>query len=132
MVVQADADGATDIRDLDRLYSQLLNHAVKRDEYPHIVGIALGSRAHLETASVSKRAFYRTVLMYGFHVLVYIFCTKSIRDTQCGFKLFTRQAAKLLFPNIHLERWAFDIELIYLADHLHIPMVEVSLIHYFV
>ena len=74
---------------------------------------------------MASRAFYRTILMKGFHILVMIFCTPSIRDTQCGFKLFTRVAAQTLFANIHLERWAFDIELIYLAESLGVPMAEV-------
>lgn len=63
--------------------------------------------------------------MYGFHLLVSLLCTKSVRDTQCGFKLFTKSAARKLFSNLHLERWAFDIELIYLAETLQIPMTEV-------
>lgn len=64
--------------------------------------------------------------MRGFHVLVTLFCTRNIKDTQCGFKLFTRKAAKTLFASLHLERWAFDIELIYLAEQLKIPLKEVS------
>jgi dolichyl-phosphate beta-glucosyltransferase len=63
--------------------------------------------------------------MKGFHVLVTLLCTRNIRDTQCGFKLFTRQAAKIVFNSLHLERWAFDIELIYVAEMLGIPIREV-------
>lgn len=64
--------------------------------------------------------------MRGFHVMVTLLCTTKIKDTQCGFKLFTKRAAKTLFSSLHLERWAFDIELIYLAEMLDIPMTEVS------
>ena len=64
--------------------------------------------------------------MRGFHVLVTLLCTSKIKDTQCGFKLFTRKAAKMLFGSLHLEGWAFDIEIIYLAEMLAIPMTEVS------
>ena len=64
--------------------------------------------------------------MYGFHALVCLLCTRNVQDTQCGFKLFTRHAARLLFPGIHLERWAFDVELIYVAEQLGIPIVEVG------
>jgi dolichyl-phosphate beta-glucosyltransferase len=63
--------------------------------------------------------------MKGFHFLVMILCTRNIRDTQCGFKLFTNQVAKLIFGNLHLNRWAFDIELIYQAEALGIHMDEV-------
>lgn len=88
--------------------------------------IILFDRAHLEEKSIATRAFYRTILMRGFHVLVTLFCTRNIKDTQCGFKLFTRKAANILFKSLHLERWAFDIELIYLAESLKIPLTEVS------
>lgn len=47
----------------------------------------------------------RTLLMHGFHFLVWLFAVKKIRDTQCGFKLFTRASAKLLFTSLHVERW---------------------------
>lgn len=39
----------------------------------------------------------------------------NIRDTQCGFKIFSRDAAKILFATQHLERWAFDVELLFLC-----------------
>ena len=82
--------------------------------------------AHMEQESISQRAWYRTILMRGFHALVVLLCTSRVRDTQCGFKLFTRAAARFLFSNLHLERWAFDIELIYLAEVFQIPIAEVG------
>ncbi|KDN52645.1 glycosyltransferase family 2 protein [Tilletiaria anomala UBC 951] len=40
----------------------------------------------------------------------------EIRDTQCGFKLFTRATARVVFPLAHIERWIFDVELLLLAE----------------
>jgi hypothetical protein len=51
--------------------------------------------------------------MYCFHIFVRIAGVPNIKDTQCGFKLFTRKSASALFPNLHIERWAFDVELLY-------------------
>lgn len=48
-----------------------------------------------------------------------------MQDTQCGFKLFTRQAARLLFPYLHISRWAFDVELLLLSRLQKVPIVEV-------
>jgi len=118
-LLMVDADGATKFADIDKVEAKLIS--VQRDG----LGIGIGSRAHLEEKVVRVRKWYRNFLMWGFHFLVAILCVKGIRDTQCGFKLFTRKAAKILFPNQHVERWAFDVELIYLADCLHIPMTEV-------
>lgn len=69
------------------------------------LAISIGSRAHLEEQSVASRSFFRTVLMYGFHFLVWLFAVRGIKDTQCGFKLLTREAARICFENMHVERW---------------------------
>ncbi|EDW04060.1 dolichyl-phosphate beta-glucosyltransferase [Drosophila grimshawi] len=118
----ADADGATKFADYDKLAEALTSLA---PEWRHD-GIAIGSRAHLEDESIATRSFFRTILMHGFHTLVWIFAVRSVRDTQCGFKLFTRATARKLFNSLHVQRWAFDVELLYLAERLRLPMVEVA------
>lgn len=50
-----------------------------------------------------------------------------IRDTQCGFKLFSRSAAQQIFPAQHLATWIFDVELLLLAKQLRIPVAEVPI-----
>lgn len=124
-ILMVDADGATEISDLEKLYHKIKDIEINDDKYGN-VGIAVGSRAHLEEKSKASRAFYRTILMHGFHILVSILCTKTIKDTQCGFKLFTRNTARILFRELHLERWAFDVELFFVAEKYKIPMVEIS------
>jgi len=128
-VLFADADGATRFSDLDKLYSSLQLLVRKSDvkgpewKFPSII---CGSRAHLEQDSIAQRSIFRTILMYGFHFLVWLFTVRNVRDTQCGFKLFTRSAARICFPNLHIERWAFDVELLYIAESLGIPVDEVA------
>ena len=63
--------------------------------------------------------------MKGFHFLVAILCSKKVQDTQCGFKLFTRATAEILFRTLHIEGWAFDVELIYVAESLGVSIKEV-------
>lgn len=107
-LLMVDADGATEISDFDRLMSEMLKATVETAASAvttEPVGLAIGSRAHLQHVSMAKRAFYRTVLMKGMHLAVAVLCTTSIKDTQCGFKLFSRRAAYTLFPQMHLERW---------------------------
>ncbi|PIA51138.1 hypothetical protein AQUCO_01100165v1 [Aquilegia coerulea] len=76
--------------------------------------------------SLFQRKWYRNFLMKGFHVVVLLTAGSGIRDTQCGFKMFTRAAARKLFTNIRLKRWCFDVELVYLCKRLSIPMIEIS------
>uniref|UniRef100_A0A1L8EDD8 Dolichyl-phosphate beta-glucosyltransferase n=1 Tax=Haematobia irritans TaxID=7368 RepID=A0A1L8EDD8_HAEIR len=120
----ADADGATKFSDLDKLFNELakINKDWKHD------AVVIGSRAHLEQEAIATRSAFRTFLMHGFHFLVWLFAVRSLRDTQCGFKLLTRSAAKKLFSIMHVERWAFDVELLYLVERLHIPVREVAVV----
>jgi len=119
-LLMVDADGATEFSDLSRLEKE--TKAIEKNE----CSLVIGSRAHLVDEAVAKRTFFRNILMWGFHTLVSVLGVRGVKDTQCGFKLFSRRAAQLLFPNLHIERWAFDVELIYLAQQLGIPLKEVA------
>ena len=46
-------------------------------------------------------------------------------DTQCGFKLFHRDAAQLIFPRQQLDSFTFDVEDLFIARQLGIPSIEV-------
>jgi dolichyl-phosphate beta-glucosyltransferase len=121
LLLMVDADGATQFSDLDRLTSQLRTTTSSGSP----LGVAIGSRHHMQADAVAKRSCFRNILMYGFNYYVSILCVPGIKDTQCGFKLFTRAAARLLFPVQHIERWAFDVELLHLCARLNIPVTEV-------
>ncbi len=41
---------------------------------------------------------------------------RGIQDTQCGFKLFSREAAMELFPHVSLDGFAFDVEVLLMAQ----------------
>lgn len=118
----ADADGATKFSDFDKLEKNM--KSITKDWQSD--GIVVGSRSHLEQDAIASRSLFRTLLMHGFHFLVWLFAVRNIRDTQCGFKLLTRNAAHTLFKNLHVERWAFDVELLYIAEHLKMPIAEVT------
>ncbi|KAG0163448.1 dolichyl-phosphate beta-glucosyltransferase [Apophysomyces sp. BC1034] len=119
--LMVDADGATRFSDLSMLEKSLKNIS----EEGH--GVAIGSRSHLvSTEAVVKRSFIRNFLMRGFHMLVYILGVRGIGDTQCGFKLFTRKTAQVVFPNMHVERWIFDIECLMIAQSQNVPITEVQ------
>ncbi|XP_059628125.1 uncharacterized protein LOC132270925 isoform X1 [Cornus florida] len=137
LLLMLDADGATKVNDLEKLENQIC--AVARKEFhgesaasdsssrvSDIPVAAFGSRAHLEEKALATRKWYRNFLMKGFHVVVLLTAGSGIRDTQCGFKMFTRAAARKLFTNIRLKRWCFDVELVYLCKWFRIPIIEIS------
>eukprot|EP01023_Acetabularia_acetabulum_P056663 TRINITY_DN657_c0_g2_i1.p1 TRINITY_DN657_c0_g2~~TRINITY_DN657_c0_g2_i1.p1 ORF type:complete len:321 (-),score=37.43 TRINITY_DN657_c0_g2_i1:53-1015(-) len=114
--LMADSDGATVLRDLEQLEQQLGNG----------VGLVMGSRSHLQTDAVAKRTAIRNFLMYGFHLLVTMVVGNQIKDTQCGFKLYDRTAIQQIFPNLRLQRWCQDVEIIYVAQQCGIGLKEVG------
>jgi len=116
-LLMADADGASRFADVEMLLGALDGDAP---------AVAIGSRAHLvKTDAVVKRSVLRNFLMYGLHTVLRIAGVGHVRDTQCGFKLFSRAAARALFPRQHLATWIFDVELLLLAKTLCIPVTEV-------
>lgn len=135
-----DADGATRFADLEKLEAGLEKAMLPTFGKSAVastpgalaadgqgpLGTAFGSRSHLEKEVMVKRSKLRNVLTWGFHFLVMLVAGGRVRDTQCGFKLFTRRAAAVLYSNQRLQRWCFDVELLYLAEQMHIPVVEVN------
>ena len=65
--------------------------------------------------------------MYALHTVLRLVGVGHIRDTQCGFKLFSRKAAQLIFPSQRLSGWIFDVELLLMAKLLGIPVAEVPI-----
>jgi len=120
----ADADGASRFSDLGNLIQEC-----QRIEDAEGRGVAVGSRAHLVgSEAVVKRSFLRNLLMHSFHLLLRILtppATAAIRDTQCGFKLFSRPALPFIIPYMHSEGWIFDVEMLMLAESARIPVAEV-------
>ncbi|KAG6902564.1 hypothetical protein C0995_014953 [Termitomyces sp. Mi166 len=126
-LLMADADGASRIEDLEALWTTM--DALAPDNRP---GVVVGSRAHLVKSEavvkmLAQRSLIRNVLMHGLHTILRIVGVGHIRDTQCGFKLFSRSAAQQIFPAQHLPTWIFDVELLLLAKQLRIPVAEVPI-----
>ncbi|KAH8995054.1 glycosyltransferase family 2 protein [Lactarius hatsudake] len=122
-LLMVDADGASRFADVELLLEALDALAPADSDAPAAV---IGSRAHLvKTEAVVKRSALRNFLMYGLHTVLRIAGVGHVSDTQCGFKLFSRAAARALFPRQHLATWIFDVELLLLAKTLGIPVAEV-------
>ncbi|KAM0716543.1 hypothetical protein Q7P37_007988 [Cladosporium fusiforme] len=125
-VVFADADGASRFSDLGALVQACEK---TKDAQGRAVGV--GSRAHMVgTEAVVKRSFLRNTLMHSFHILLRLLTTPKtaqVKDTQCGFKLFTRPSLPYIIPYMHSEGWIFDVEMLMLAESADIPMVEVPI-----
>ncbi|KKK22501.1 dolichyl-phosphate beta-glucosyltransferase [Aspergillus rambellii] len=123
-VIFADADGATNFEDLGKLVT-----ACQKIEDSDGRGVAVGSRAHMVgSEAVVKRSKLRNFLMHSFHLILWLMTpskTATIKDTQCGFKLFSRASLPFIIPHMHSEGWIFDVEMLMLAEFAQIPVAEV-------
>jgi dolichyl-phosphate beta-glucosyltransferase len=63
-----------------------------------------------------------------FNLIVRILFHTKMRDTQCGFKLFTREAAEDVFPKAVVNRFGFDVEVLFLAEKLGYKVQEVPVV----
>jgi dolichyl-phosphate beta-glucosyltransferase len=119
MMLMVDADGATTISEFESLENRLKTLMERNG-----LAIVVGSRAQIGADNKAKRDIIRYLLGKAFHVLVYLAGVRGIKDTQCGFKLFSRGAAAWLFPNQHSRRWAFDSELLMIGRTREMQIAE--------
>ncbi len=66
-----------------------------------------------------------------FNLIVRILAVPGIHDTQCGFKCFSAEAAEKLFRLQRIDGWAFDAEVLFIAQHLGYRIIEVPVQWYY-
>lgn len=116
-VLFSDADLSSPIEEVERLLPQL-----QTGDY----AVAIGSRNKggdgVKIDAQLKRKFIGRV----FNSIVQTATTLDFQDTQCGFKLFTRQAAQEIFSHQKLPGFSFDVEILYIAKQLQLKVTEVG------
>ncbi len=87
--------------------------------------IAIGSRWLAPETQTHRQSLLRQLYGRLFNLALRILLGLNFKDTQCGFKAFTRSAAQTIFPQQKIERWGFDPELLYLARRAGLKVQEV-------
>ncbi|MBC7808362.1 MAG: glycosyltransferase family 2 protein [Akkermansiaceae bacterium] len=113
-----DADLATPIEELSKLEAAM-------DSAPEHVIYAIGSRDIRGKDLLVRQPWYREKLGRLFNNVVQVLATPGIVDTQCGFKLLPREAARSLFSRCTLDGFSFDVEAIFVARRLGYRVAEV-------
>jgi len=90
--------------------------------------VAIGSRAMDETLVKEKQPPFRQAMGKLFNRLVRVLVVRGVRDTQCGFKLFSREAAREIFKRAEIDRFAYDVEALALAQRLGYRIAEVPVL----
>jgi dolichyl-phosphate beta-glucosyltransferase len=111
----SDADLSSPIAEAEKLFAAIANGA----------DIAIGSRWLKTELQLRRQPLYRQFYGRIFNLALRLILGLQFKDTQCGFKAFTRRSAHALFALQKIERWGFDPELLYLAKRLHLRIEEV-------
>jgi dolichyl-phosphate beta-glucosyltransferase len=90
--------------------------------------VAIGSRAVDERLIRKRQPFYRQFMGKSFNAFVRLIAVPGIGDTQCGFKLFRADVARDLFSRARIDRFAYDVEILYLARRRGIAIAEVPVL----
>ncbi len=117
LVLFSDADLAAPIEEFDKLLAAVRNGAA----------VAIGSRPLKESRLEIRQPFYREWLGRAFNKVVQMLAIRGIDDTQCGFKLFTCEAAHAIFRRCKLDGFSFDLESLLLARDLGYRIAEVPI-----
>ena len=115
ILIFSDADLSSPIEEAPKLLQTLNSGA----------DIAIGSRWLRAETQTQRQPMYRQLFGRIFNLMLRITLGLQYRDTQCGFKAFTQQAAKAIFPLQKIERWGFDPEILFLARKLGFKVTEV-------
>jgi len=113
-----DADLSAPISEASKLFAEIEKGA----------DVAIGSRWLDSSLQYQRQPFKRQVMGRVFNLFVRMLLNFPYRDTQCGFKAFTRNAARRIFPLQRITRWGFDPEVIYLAHKMGLRVAEVPVI----
>jgi dolichyl-phosphate beta-glucosyltransferase len=115
--VMSDADGSMPPEQLPRLLAPIVG--CRAD-------IAIGSR-YAEGARASvQQPWYRVAWSRLANRVIQRSLVPGVRDTQCGFKAFTAEAARALFGIGRIDGWAFDLEILALARRAGFAIAEVG------
>jgi len=115
--VMCDADGSMPPEQLPKLLAPILDCKAS---------ISIGSRYADGAKTDVKQPFYRVLWSRLANRVIQRSLVPGVRDTQCGFKAFTAEAALDLFRVTRIDGWAFDLEVLALARRRDFAIAEVG------
>jgi len=115
VILFSDTDLSSPIYEADKLFAAIRKGA----------DVAIGSRWLQRNLQTERQPLMRQLYGRLFNLGLRIVLGLNFKDTQCGFKAFTREAAHVIFPRQRVERWGFDPEILFLAAKFKLKTVEV-------
>ncbi len=124
-ILTQDADGSGDLIYLSGMLKklgELVSDQTQKDSGDPTKGMVVGNRNY-------ELFTNRGITRWGFQTCVRIITSDTLRvkDSQCGYKLMTLETAKILYKNLHLKGWSHDVEVLFRASILGIPIDETNI-----
>lgn len=116
IILFTDADLSAPIEEAERLFAAI----------DAGVDIAIGSRWLDRGRQTVHQPLYRQFFGRCFNAVTRMIMGLPFADTQCGFKAFRRDVARVIFRLQRIERWGFDPELLFIALHRGYTVREVA------
>jgi dolichyl-phosphate beta-glucosyltransferase len=116
--LMTDADLSTPIEELGRLEAELERG----------FDVAIGSRAVAGARIEVHQPFYREAMGRLFNRVVQLLLLPGLHDTQCGFKLWSAEAAAVAFAACRLDGFSFDVEALYVARLRGLRIAELPVV----
>lgn len=117
LILFSDADLAAPIEEVEKLLPMIEGK----------VEIAIGSRPLKESNLEVRQPWFREALGRMANKLIQALAVRGIQDTQCGFKLYTRHAAREVFSRCKTSGFGFDFEALMIARDLGMEIAEVPI-----
>ncbi len=116
VIVFSDADLSSPIEEMPKLLEGLAAGA----------DIAIGSRWLRAELQTQRQSLHRQLFGRIFNLLQRLILGLRFKDTQCGFKAFTRRAVQTIMPLQRIQRWGFDPEILFLARKFGFRVEEIA------
>ncbi|MBI4948299.1 bifunctional glycosyltransferase family 2/GtrA family protein [Candidatus Berkelbacteria bacterium] len=115
-VLYTDADNSTPIEEMNKL-----------EPFTDVYPVIIGSRYISGSNIIKKQPTPRIIISRVSNLLIQALILPGFKDTQCGFKMFRRDAANEIFSKQTVFGWGFDMELLRIAKELNLPVKQVGI-----
>lgn len=118
IVMFLDADLAIPIEELEKFVAEINKGC----------DIVIASRFVPGGKVIQKVLWYRVIMEKAFRLIrTVVINNYKVKDTQCGFKVFKKDAAMKIFPMMTIKRFAFDAEIIFIAGENNFKIKELPI-----
>ncbi len=115
-ILMADADMSTSLFEVDKFLPFMEKG----------VPVIIGTRKNKGAILIKKQPWYRQKMGEAYAFLASFFTGVNIKDFGCGFKMFSKTAARDIFSSAFINRWIFDTEILFLAKKNSYAFEEVG------